>query len=263
MQMGTSMQALLRSLTSALEIKRQVVGVKFFDDPQSFETACGKQPDIKMPYCVMVKVAMAGVALKVTLNNISCNGARNVLGLTEPLASFLTGESGHRLGLYCDQDVARKAAAQLSRIENRSYGLQIMPLEYFPTAPDVVIIVTSAYNVMRLMQGVGYHHGVKKTCSISGNQAFCSELTAEPMESGEVNLSLLCSGTRFWCGWGKDEMGIGIPYQHFEAMVAGVMNTLNATEPLLEKQRIAGVFAEKGIPVSVDTSRSYYHVYKR
>ncbi len=257
------MQLSLRNLTSVLEIERRVVGVKFLADKPAFDAASGKHLTTKMPYCVMVKVAMAGVALKVTLDNISCNGARNVLGLTEPLPTFLTGESGVRLGLYCDQDVAQRAAANLSRIGNRSHGMQIMPLAEFSEAPDVVIIVTSAYNIMRLMQGYGYYHGVKKTCSVSGNQAFCSELTAEPVAYGDTNFSMLCSGTRFWCGWSKDEMGIGIPYRQFDDMVDGVMKTLNPTEPLADKQRIAGKLEEQNLAFPVDISRSYYHTYKK
>ncbi len=263
MQSDTNLQVSLRYLMSALDIRRRVVGVRFIADKDRFDAAYGKHPSAKMPYCVMVKVAMAGVALKVSLDNLSCNGARNVLGLTEPLASFTTGESGQRLGLYCDSSVAKNAAANLSRIESRSYGLQIMPLEDFSDAPDVVIMVTSAYNVMRLMQGYGYHYGLKKGCSVSGNQAFCSELTAEPLGNGNANFSMLCSGTRFWCGWGKDEMGIGIPFRQFDGIVDGVMKTLNATEPLVDKRRIAGAFEEAGIPISVDKSRSYYHVYEK
>lgn len=257
------MQSAHKNLTSALEIKRNIVGVKFLADRQAFDAACGKQPHNQMPYCVMVKVAMAKVALKVTLDNLSCRGARNILGLTEPLHSFTTGESGKQLGLYCDINVSRNAAVKLTRIENKSYGMQIMPLDGFSEAPDVVIIVTSPYNVMRIMQGYGYYHDIKKTCSVSGNQAFCSELTAEPVVNAEINFSMLCSGTRFWCGWSKDEMGIGIPYQDFNNIVDGVMKTLNATEPLSEKLRIADIFMENNIELPVDTSRSYYHAYKK
>jgi len=256
------MQSSLKNLTSALEIRRQVVGVKFLADKKSFELANGKLPYNKMPYCVMVKVAMSNVALKITLDNLSCRGARNVMGLTEPMTSFMTGESGKQLGLYCDENISQIAASNLTRINNKSYGIQIMPLQDFIEEPDVVIIVTSPYNLMRISQGYSYHYGIKKTCSISGNQAFCSELTAEPYVNGEVNFSMLCSGTRFWCGWSKDEMGIGIPYKCFNDIVDGVMNTLNATEPLPDKLRIAGKFEEKNISVSIDTSHSYYYVYK-
>lgn len=257
------MQDAHRNLTSALDIKRTIAGVKFLADKQAFDAACGKQPNNKMPYCVMVKSAMAKAALKITLDNLSCRGARNVLGLTEPLESFTTGEAGRQLGLYCDINVSRNAAAKLTRIQNKSYGIQIMPLEDFSEAPDIVIIVTSPYNVMRILQGYGYYHDVKKTCSVSGNQAFCSELTAEPLVNADINFSMLCSGTRFWCGWSKDEMGIGIPYQHFSSIADGVLKTLNPTEPLSEKLRIAESFEENDIDLKVDTSRSYYHTYKK
>lgn len=263
MEKKTRIQSLLNNLTSVLEIKRGLVGIKFLSDKKSFDAAYGKQTNNKMTYCVMVKVAMSNVALKITLDNISCRGARNVLGLTEPLDSFISGESGKALGLYCDLDTSKNVADAMTRLEKRYYGIQIMPLNNFTEAPDVVIIVTSPYNVMRLLQGYGYYNGIKKTCSVSGNQAFCSELTAGPMVNAEVNFSMLCSGTRFWCGWGKEEMGISIPYQHFNDIVDGVMNTLNATEPYSDKLRIVEKLKEKNVTMSVDTSQSYYYKYKK
>ena len=114
---------------------------------------------------------------------------------------------------------------------------------------------------MRLLQGYGFEHGVLKHCSISGNQAFCSELTAEPFTNGTINVSMLCSGTRFWCGWNKDEMGIGMPYSIFEKVVDGVCSTMNATEPLIDKLRIhENPTAQEPLP-SVDLSKSYYYTY--
>ncbi|MDD2495971.1 MAG: DUF169 domain-containing protein, partial [Tissierellia bacterium] len=197
------MKEILDNLISVLDIERTIVGIKYIKDKNSFDEAYGKKTNNKMTYCVMVKVAMADVALKINLDNIGCRGARNVLGLTEPAESFLTGESGKELGLYCDLTTSKIAANNLTRVDNKYYGLQIMPLKDFTEDPDVVIIVSSPYNIMRISQGYGYKYGVKKTCSVSGNQAFCSELTAEPMANDEVNFSIFCSGTRFWCGWDK------------------------------------------------------------
>ncbi|MEG0773387.1 DUF169 domain-containing protein [Clostridium sp.] len=78
---GNKYAELPKKLVDALEIKRNIVGVKFLPDKQTFDAAYGKHPYNQMPYCVIVKVAMAKVALKVTIDNLSCRGARNVLGL--------------------------------------------------------------------------------------------------------------------------------------------------------------------------------------
>jgi uncharacterized protein (DUF169 family) len=254
---------MLKKLNTALELKRQVVGVKFLYDNESFDLAIGKQPYNKMPYCVMVKTAMADTKLKVTIDNFSCKGSRNVLGLTEPLDSFITGESGKQLGLYYDIDTSKNAAAKLTRVEKRAYGIQNMPLKDFSDEPDVVIIISSPYNIMRILQGNGYYNGVAKSCSVSGNQALCSELTAEPFVNGEINFSLLCSGTRFWCGWAKDEMGIGMPYKYFDEIVSGVLSTLNPTELLSDKLRIKEKFEVNNIEFPVDTDKSYYYKYNK
>lgn len=263
MKNKSKMQVVLDNFTSTLDMERTIVGIKYIKDKKSFDAAYGKKPNNRMTYCVMVKVAMANVALKVNLDNIGCKGARNVLGLTEPLESFLSGESGKELGLYCDLTTSKNAATNLTKVENKYYGLQIMPLKDFSEDPDVVIIVSSPYNVMRIIQGYGYRYGIKKTCSVSGNQAFCSELTAEPMVNKEVNFSMLCSGTRFWCGWDKNEMGVGIPYKYFNDVVEGVMGTLNATEPLSDKLRITSELEKKNIEFKIDTTQSYYYKYKK
>ena len=42
-------------------------------------------------------------------------------------------------------------------------------------------------------------------------QALCEECTTRPFESNEVNISMLCSGTRCVAQWQKDELRIGIP----------------------------------------------------
>lgn len=263
MENKLNLKVSLDNITSALDIERTIVGVKYLKDKESFDDAYGKKPDNKMTYCVMVKVAMSNNALKVNLDNFSCIGSRNVLGLTEPLDSFISGDSGKKLGLYCDLNTSKIAANDLTRVDNIYYGMQIMPLKDFSEEPDVIIIVTSPYNAMRILQGYGYKYGIKKACSVSGNQAFCSELTAEPMVNDEVNFSMLCSGTRFWCGWENHEMGIGIPYKYFNDIVNGVMSTLNATEPISDKLRIIDKFEENNIDLNVDTTKSYYYTYKK
>ena len=90
----------VEKLNAALELNRVPVGVRFLESEEDYLSATAKALTHKMPYCVMVKVAMAGVSIKANLEYMSCRGARNVLGLTAPLDSFLTGESGKNLGLY-------------------------------------------------------------------------------------------------------------------------------------------------------------------
>ena len=52
--------------------------------------------------------------------------------------------------------------------EHSTYGIEVNTLKNFTEAPDVVILVGNSYQIMRLTQGVGYHHGIKPTIDYGG-----------------------------------------------------------------------------------------------
>ena len=78
--------------------------------------------------------------------------------------------------------------------------------------PDVVLVVTNSYNGMRIVQGYTHVFGYNTSFKIAGNQAICSECTAFPFESNDINVSLLCSGTRYKAKWGDEEIGNRISF---------------------------------------------------
>lgn len=51
---------------------------------------------------------------------------------------------------------------------------------------------------MRIVQAYTYKYGVHKNITLGGNQGICSECTAVPYENNDLNISTLCSGTRFF-----------------------------------------------------------------
>ena len=72
--------------------------------------------------------------------------------------------------------------------------------------------ITNPYNAMRITQGYAYHNGHIKNVQFGGIQGICQECTTRPFENNEVNISMLCSGTRCVAQWQKDELAIGIPF---------------------------------------------------
>ena len=75
---------------------------------------------------------------------------------------------------------------------------------------------------MRITKGHAYHNGPIKNVQFSGMQAICEECTTLPFENNEVNISMLCSGTRCVTQWKKDELGIGIPFNKLPLIVDGL-----------------------------------------
>lgn len=257
-----SLNMAVTKLNSLLDIERKIIGVKFLFDKEEYDSADAKHLTNKSPYCVMVKSAMSGVCIKATLEQFGCNGASNALGMVIPDELSRSGRSSLNLGLYQDIVVAKSARNDITFCNHLAYGVMLKPLEKFIDAPDIVIIVTNSYNTMRIIQGYSYIFGTQKSFKLGGNQALCSECTAYPFESNDINISVLCSGTRFWCGWSKDDIAIGLPCNKFYDVVEGVLRTVNATEPQSEKLRIGNKLNENNIKdLELDYSKSYYYTY--
>ncbi|MEG2144214.1 MAG: DUF169 domain-containing protein, partial [Oscillospiraceae bacterium] len=121
---------------------------------------------------------------------------------------------------------------------HRTYGIEIRPLEDFEKNPDVVIMVTTPYNIMRIVQGYTYYYGTQTHFQMTGLQALCSECTAYPVEKNDINVSVLCGGTRYLSKWEESEMAVGMPYNIFDKISMGVYDTINAMEPNKDKKRI-------------------------
>ena len=243
----------------ALELKRKIVGVKFLFTEEEFEKAEAKKLEAKMPYCVMVKLGMSGLAVKAKFDNFGCLGSARALGILEIDEMVSSGRHYGRLGLYQDLTVAKNVLKNVTMCQHKAYGVMIKPVEEYYEEPDVVIIVSSPYNVMRLVQGYTYIFGCKTSYKMTGNQALCSECTAYPFESNDINVSLLCSGTRFMGGWDDNEMAMGIPFNKFVQVIDGLYATTNPTEPNKKKSEIETRLKEYGrTDLGIEYDKNYY-----
>ena len=111
---------------------------------------------------------------------------------------------------------------------------------------------------MRIIQGYAYHHGMPASINMIGNQAVCLECTARPYVTRDINISLLCIGTRHRAGWGNDEMAVGVPQEQFADVVDGIVQTINQMESDANKEMIKKKFRDKNIPISIRFHYNYY-----
>ena len=121
----------------------------------------------------------------------------------------------------------RRSIRSLHREQVSTYGVAVVPLKDCEQTPDVVIVMTNAYQSMRMVQGYEYGTGKKPAIDMGAMQGMCSELTISPYLTGEMNVSVLCPSTRMLCKWSENDMAVGIPYELFEQIVEGV----EATQP--------------------------------
>jgi uncharacterized protein (DUF169 family) len=144
-------------------------------------------------------------------------------------------------------------------IEGPVRGLELRPLKDFSACnPDVVIMVVEPYAAMRLIQAYSFHFGMKTDFRMTGNQAFCSELTAAPYLLNDINFSALCSGTRHLCNWSDHEVGVGMAYDKLPWIVDGLICTLPETEPRKKKDAILERAARYGRVIDVQPGREYF-----
>lgn len=244
---NNSFQALVQTLYAALDMDRRIIGVKLFHSKSGYQSVNAKELLRPINYCQMTAAASRGNAIKSTRSKINCASGIRVLGFDHTDTCNATGENWIRLGMYKNPDTSREVRGRIGNIPEQTYGIAVQPAEHYETVPDVIMIVTTPYNIMRLTQGYGYHHGEAKNISMVGNQAICLECTAAPYLNDEINISALCIGTRHQAGWKDTEMAIGIPGSKFADVVDGVLATINIMESDAKKNQIEEKMKKAGI----------------
>lgn len=242
--------AQLAAMTSSLlGLERQMVGITFLATREDYEKRSATAMRAKIAYCVAVKAAMAGKRIKLEAAFCGCNGASRVLGFSPASETFKSGQHYQSFGLYRDLSISKQVADSMTACDKPSFGILVQPLEYYSDDfPEVVILALDARNGMRLVQGYTYSHGSQPLFKMTGNQAICSECTAYPLRTQRMNLSMLCSGTRYLAGWKAHELAIGIPFSQFPATVEGLLRTADAVEQDVAKETISEQFLAQGLP---------------
>jgi uncharacterized protein (DUF169 family) len=247
-------------INCALELDKKIIGVKFLFNQSEYERADALQVKHKLNYCVMVRMAMSGRAVKATGDDLACLAGARAIGLKEIDAFHKSGQNGKRLGIYHDMATAKSVRDGMSYCDHNAFGIMVRPLDEYVYEPDVVIIVTNPYNVMRIVQGYSYYYGLQANFKMTGNQAICSEATAYPYISNNINVSMLCIGTRHRAGWKDDELAVAFPYNRFKMITAGVMGTVNSMDNNQKKKLIESKLKENNInDFNIKYDHNYYN----
>lgn len=248
----------IATLSCVLDLKRCPVGIRVIkteEECSSFEGLALKAP---INYCQMIVAASRGHVIKACSESFKCRSGARALGIDKSDPKNAHGENWDRLGLYKGADLCREIRESLCYSQENAYGLLIGALHLMPVESDVVMIAANPFNVMRIVQGYAYHYGMLKNVNVIGNQAICLECTARPYVLKDMNVSVLCIGTRHRAGWQDDEMAVGIPQAQFIDVVDGILSTLNQMESDRNKQIIQAKFEKAGIPYPIRFHYNYY-----
>jgi uncharacterized protein (DUF169 family) len=241
-----------------LGLERRIIGIRFLLIQQEYDASDAAPIEFRMTYCRMLYNAMKGRKIKATKSDFTCQGGPEMLGL-RPLTNYeQAGKQFDTFRLYEDMAVAHAAQHDLLPIDHISYGVEIGSIEQMERA-DVVIIVSDAYQAMRIIQGYTYHYGMASHIGTIGNQGACSDLTARPYMTNDINLSLLCAGARQSMNTTDGEVGIGMPMHIFRTVVRSVLATVNAAQNDLRKKEIQKRAEASGIDLGFELD--YGHMY--
>jgi len=215
-------------LARELCLARRPVGVKLFFDQAGYDAV--KTPELRssLPYCVMVRRASEGKGCRSRLEHHKCDGATTALALEKSTQRIEDGTEYFSYNLYASPAAARRHRTKVHSLHSefpRTYGILVQPLDDFTVVPDVIILIVDPYQAMRLVQGYSYETGVKPEVDLGAMQGMCSECTAYPYRTGNMNVSVLCPSTRMLCGWEHSDMAVGIPFEQYTRIVSGVIAT--------------------------------------
>ena len=225
-------------IESYLDLDRKPVGIKFFFDKDEFDNFQVPQRDRRVTYCNSVQLASKGNAMKLTKENQGCPNGAFALNFTDVPEPIANGKGRFSKNIYKDVETSKSINDDMRFIPKRTAGIAVMPLEDFKEDPDIVVLVGSSYNIMRMIQGHGYFNGYTNNLRTVGLQAVCQDLTSYPYNTQDINISLLCPGTRLVADWKADEIGIGIPFAKWYEVVEGVKETTNPFERNDKKEGI-------------------------
>ncbi|MBV7392426.1 DUF169 domain-containing protein [Enterococcus sp. ALS3] len=224
-------------LNTLLNLERKIVGVTFLKDEETFKEHPATSFKNMMPYCQSIKKATEGYDFKLTAKNFACLASAVAMGLIPNDDYSSSGRKHTDMGCYQDIDTSKSIADDMVYVKEKNYGVAIQPIEKWQGNPDVVVLITTPFNAMRMIQGNAYFEGQLKNIKLAGMQAICQEATSYPFVTDQINISMMCSGTRYVAQWKDEELAIGVPFNKFEKMIRGIEATLNPME-LREKKKI-------------------------
>lgn len=224
-------------ITTALDLQHRIAGVHFLDFQEDYDNCKARPGSQKGSYCYQVRQALDGKHFKADKNLVTCEYARAAIGLEKPDISMREGRSFDYCGLSESRTIGKNIADAMMYIDQDIYGVELGPLEEMEHA-DLVIMVDYAQTIMRIMQGYAYKYGAPEHLSFYGNQAMCSDMTSKVFHTNDINISLMCNGTRRCGKYDKGEIAVALPINMFDPLADGIIETLNAVQLVTEKKRI-------------------------
>jgi len=211
------------TLKKVLDLKGSPVAIKLATTKDEIPAGM-EEIDKTIRHCTMVNLARnEGKIFFATAGKHECNGGAWSLGLREITPTLKSGDFYFKLGKFDSAASCKRTIDKVAHLSSgETYASLYSPLEKTPFTPQVVLIVTTPRNMLKLAQSTLFRLGGRIYAEFSGIQSVCADATAQTYLSGRPNFSLGCDGSRRYSGIGDDELVMGLPAEMLPELVAAL-----------------------------------------
>ena len=211
-------EELSSKLKTILGLKGSPVAVKLVKSKEEIPAGVQEITE-KLRHCEMVQKARGGATFYATKDHHACAGGAGALGVMETPEKIKTGEFYFGLGRFKTLEAAKKTMDAVPRTGKHFFATMYAPLEKASFTPDVIVIIGDPNQMLRIAQANVYEGG-RNIVGFSGIQSLCADAVAQVYNTGEMNATFGCDGSRKYAKIANDELIVGIPAAKLENIVA-------------------------------------------
>lgn len=172
----------------ALGLKRDMVGVRFMPYKKEYDLSEAEERR-HIALCEVVSDASRGIHGKTRSGMLSCKAAGYIIGLEEAPSNIRSGLEDYRNEKYASYSVSHQVSNSKDYIDHSIYGVEAFPVNHDVNGADIIIFITTAKNVMRIMQGYARYYGVAGNLLTMGVHGICSDLISRSFVNNDINIS--------------------------------------------------------------------------
>lgn len=211
-KIGNDLKELLGLKGSPVAVKLAVTAA---DVPIGYEKISEKSR-----HCQFVQNArLKGTRGFATREEHQCKGGAGVMGIEVLPESVATGSMYHQLGNFKTAEGALETVSAMPVCPEKFYASVYAPLESAEFEPDVVVLVVTPKQALRLTQAYLHSTGGRVSSDYAGIQSICADAVVAVRERGVPNMTLGCNGSRKYSGIAEDEVILGVPPKNLPSMV--------------------------------------------
>jgi uncharacterized protein (DUF169 family) len=212
-------EEMVKELNELLGLKGSPVAVKLVKSADEIPKSYQKMSK-KKRHCEFIQdTRLEGKKGYATAQEHLCKGGAGVMGI-EPLPeSVASGKMYHQLGNYETTEGALETVNAVPKLEEKYYASIYSPLESAKFEPDVIVILLTPKQALRVSQAYLRAKGGRISSDYSGIQSLCADAVVAVAERGVPNMTLGCSGSRKYAEIADEEVIMGIPPKNLAEIV--------------------------------------------